>query len=191
MKKKKKYKIMLINSVQNLECRRKNTLQKIVIQADLCNGCLDCEQSCCGLYGSSKISIREVEGSYYPIICQECEDAPCKVICPTEAMKVHGINQEKCIGCGLCMMVCPFGAVHIDNKKAQKCDKCQERGESPACIKACTKRAISIIDPDIIKAKKQEEFIAKMAGISKKPKKNSFVNILTSCTRANRSYNNK
>ncbi|KZX15469.1 hydrogenase-4 component A [Methanobrevibacter cuticularis] len=166
-------------------------MKKITIQSDLCDGCLDCEQACCGLYGTSRITIREVEGSYYPIICQQCENAPCVIICPTDAMSSNGINQEKCIACGLCMMVCPFGAVKVENREAQKCDRCESRGESPACIKACSKRAIALIDTDELKSMKQDQFLSKMAGIKNKPKKNNFINILTSSTRSNRSYKDK
>ena len=162
-------------------------LEKLIVQSDLCDGCLDCEGACCGIYGTSRIIIREVEGSYYPIVCQQCEDAPCKIICPTEAMVGKGIEEEKCIACGLCMMVCPFGAVTVENRKTQKCNQCSNTNEKPACIKACSKRAISLIDYDEMKLKKQEQHLSKLAGISK-PKKNSFINVLTSSSRASKSF---
>ncbi|KZX10111.1 4Fe-4S dicluster domain-containing protein [Methanobrevibacter filiformis] len=161
-------------------------MEKIVVQQDLCDGCLDCEQACFGLHGSSRINIREVEDSYYPILCQQCADAPCVTICPTESMEQDGVDSDKCIACGLCMMVCPFGAVKIENKIAQKCNRCRDREDGPACIKACSKRAISLLDIDQLKIKKQNEFLEKMAGINKKPKSNSFINLITSNTRANR-----
>ncbi len=160
------------------------------MQSDLCDGCLDCEGACCGIYGTTRINIREIESSYYPIVCQQCEDAPCKAICPTEAIIGKGIEEDKCIACGLCMMVCPFGAVNVENRKAQKCDQCSTREEEPACIKACSKRAISLIDSDEIKLQKQEEHLSKLSKIGKKSKKDdSFINILTSSTRANKTYN--
>jgi len=163
-------------------------MEKIMVQPDLCDGCLDCEGACCELYGTSRISIREIEGSYYPIVCQQCEDAPCKAICPTEAMTGKGVEEEKCIACGLCMMVCPFGAITIEHK-AQKCNQCDGRKEGPACIKACSKRAISLLDIDKIKDKKQEEHLAKLSSIGKQTKKASgMVGILTSTTRANKAY---
>jgi len=171
---------------------KKNTggikLEKLMVQPDLCDGCLDCEGACCELYGTSRISIREVEGGYYPIVCQQCEDAPCKAICPTEAMVGKGVEEEKCIACGLCMMVCPFGAVTIENK-AQKCNQCEGRKEEPGCIKSCSKRAIALLDINKINARKQEEHLTKLSGIGKKSKKSSgLINILTSGTRANKSY---
>lgn len=154
----------------------------------MCNGCLACESACCGLYGTSRIIIREIGDTYYPIVCQQCEDAACKAICPTETIIGKGIEEDKCIACGLCMMACPFGAVNVEDKKAQKCNQCEGREYGPACIKTCSKRAISLVDVDKIKKKKQEEYLSKLSGTSKKSKSNSIVNILTSGTRSNKAY---
>ena len=158
-------------------------MEKIIIQPDLCDGCLDCEEACAQLHGESGIMIREVEDSYYPIICQHCEDAPCKLICPTEAIDDEGIIQEKCIGCGLCMMVCPFGAIVIHERKAHKCNQCPDL-DTPVCIKACSKRAIAKVDAEKMKLEKQRKHIEKLTGIGKKKKGSEFIHVLTANTRA-------
>lgn len=164
-------------------------MEKIIVQRDLCDGCKDCENACKSIHESSRINIIEYDNSYYPILCQQCEDAPCEMICPTEAMENTGINEEKCIGCGLCSMVCPFGSITVTNKSSQKCNRCADREDGPACIQACSKRAISLVDVNDLKTQKQKAYISKIAGKSKKSKKNSMVNVLTSGTRANKIIN--
>jgi len=159
-------------------------LEKIVIQPDLCDGCLDCQEACAKLHGTSGILVREVEGSFYPIICQQCEDAPCEMICPTDAISKEGIDKDKCIGCGLCMMVCPFGAVVIHERKAHKCNQCPDLG-TPACIKACSKRAITKVDTERLQAERQRKHIEKITGLGKKKRKSSeLINVMTANTRA-------
>ncbi len=49
---------------------------------------------------------------------------------------------EKCTGCGLCVKVCPFGAIKIVDKKAQLQDTCTLCG---ACAQICSFNAIEII----------------------------------------------
>jgi anaerobic carbon-monoxide dehydrogenase iron sulfur subunit len=160
------------------------TLEKILVQRELCDGCLDCEHACNSIHNTSRIKILEYDSSYYPIICQQCEDAPCEKICPTEAMGPVKVDSEKCISCGLCSMVCPFGAINLVEKTAEKCDQCIDREEGPACIKACSKRAISKVDIEKLKEDKQEKYIAKLSGKPTKPKKNSIISIIAGRNRS-------
>ena len=82
-------------------------------------------------------------------------------------------------------MICPFGAMTFQASVAEKCDLCADREDGPACIKACTKRAIRVVDPAKIKAQNQEKFLAKLAGAYEPDKqKGSFVHVLTSQARA-------
>ena len=64
--------------------------------------------------------------------CQGCLAHPCKEVCPRGAIKFYGgkteIDQEKCIKCGRCVGVCPYGAI--------------VKQERP-CAKACGMNAIS------------------------------------------------
>ncbi len=58
------------------------------------------------------------------------------------------IDKEKCTGCGLCVKVCPFDAMHLVNEKAEADEKCTLCG---ACVKVCPVDALSIerkrVDP--------------------------------------------
>ena len=159
-------------------------MEKVLIQPEICDGCMDCEEACKELHGTSRIMVREVEGAYYPIICQHCEDAPCMKICPVDAIGDNSVDPEKCIGCSLCMLICPFGAVSIHERKAQKCSQCPDL-DTPACVKACSKRAISVVDTEKMKLERQAKHLEKLSGIGKKSKKKTgIVNVLTHGSRA-------
>lgn len=74
---------------------------------------------------------------------EDCAGHPCIGACPVTAIGVADgivrIDAEICIGCGACVAVCPFGAIRMDDGKAQKCDFC---GGDPACVKECVTAAI-------------------------------------------------
>ena len=160
-------------------------MEKISVNSNLCDGCMNCENMCASVHSASRIKIIEHHSLYYSIVCQHCENAPCIKICPTDAIDDNGVDTEKCIGCGLCVMVCPFGAMTFQASIAEKCDLCADREEGPACIKACTKRAISVVDPAKVKSKNQEKFLSKMAGLYEpEGKKSGFVHVITSQARA-------
>lgn len=56
-------------------------------------------------------------------------------------MSLH-INKEKCVGCTLCVKICPFGALAMHEKKAVvNVDLCTLCG---ACVEACKFEAIGI-----------------------------------------------
>ena len=51
------------------------------------------------------------------------------------------INEDECIGCGLCAKKCKLTPSRITmdkkNRKAHKCDLCRTREGGPQCIKEC------------------------------------------------------
>jgi Fe-S-cluster-containing hydrogenase component 2 len=104
--------------------------------------------------------------------CQQCDDPACMNICPTDAIYLDAetgakvINYDKCIGCKMCMIACPFGAVSVDpvTKKVVKCDLCV--GE-PACAKFCPTGSIEYVTADAYGLMRQREAvkqITKMIG---------------------------
>jgi len=108
---------------------------------------------------SARNRVVQVATTRFPTQCRQCEDAPCVRVCPTGATyqtaTYTAVNPKVCIACKLCMMVCPFGAIHISSVQvnsrskpaAIKCDLCVDREDGPACIAACPTRAISLAQP--------------------------------------------
>jgi len=80
-----------------------------------------------------------MEGISVPTTCEQCEDAPCVAVCPTSAMfndpamNRVGWEEAKCIGCRMCTLACPFGAVVYETSRRRilKCDLC---GGAPECV---------------------------------------------------------
>jgi Fe-S-cluster-containing dehydrogenase component len=105
---------------------------------------------------------------HFPKSCLHCADAPCVTVCPTGASykrQADGIvlvNEDDCIGCGLCAWACPYGAREMDALAGvmKKCTLCVDRIENvhipevdriPACVRACPAGARhfgDLADPD-------------------------------------------
>jgi len=53
------------------------------------------------------------------------------------------LNENECVGCGMCEIVCPHAVFFLENKKAriQDLDGCMECG---ACAKNCPTEAIGV-----------------------------------------------
>ena len=73
--------------------------------------------------------------------------------CPVDAIVVNlatgakDVLEDRCVGCKVCTIACPFGTVNYnqDTGKVVKCDLC---GGDPACATACPTEAITFIDAD-------------------------------------------
>jgi sulfite dehydrogenase (quinone) subunit SoeB len=91
---------------------------------------------------------------HFPKSCLHCEDAPCVTVCPTGASYKRAedgivlVNEDACIGCGLCAWACPYGAREMDpvENVMKKCTLCVDRiynenlepeDREPACVRTC------------------------------------------------------
>jgi carbon-monoxide dehydrogenase iron sulfur subunit len=146
----------------------------ILVNPERCLGCHTCELACAAAHTTAgsiigavlagerlhrRNHVVQVDSVKISTQCRQCEDAPCVRVCPTGATyrteTYTAVDQRLCIGCRLCMMVCPFGAIHVSTTEvagrekmaAFKCDLCVDRPGGPACVEACPTKALSLKYP--------------------------------------------
>ena len=108
--------------------------------------CRFCEEACAQREGAFGSAIQEVdipEVDFHGVIaCIQCSTPRCAEICPTGALvkdekdEVVRLQQEKCVGCGLCTLECPYGGIYYNSEK-QKSIKCDTCNNDPKCVPAC------------------------------------------------------
>lgn len=135
-------------------------MKRIHFVPNRCIGCEECVVACQKAHNWHSRAFVEIVDGYFPVPmrCAHCDDAPCKAACPTEAIKRNEfgavvVDENKCIGCGTCAEVCPFGVPVIDNitGKMIKCDLCPDKlgnDEDPVCVQSCPKKALEFVEQD-------------------------------------------
>lgn len=155
----------------------------MAIDTDRCTGCQTCVVICqmnhnqrpgiaWGTVDFAEGAIGEnVDRIAIPHACMHCENAPCVEVCPTGASiqsedGIVTIDYETCIGCGMCLTACVYGARKIKAEEewyfgasepapyeaygtphfnvAEKCIFCADRleqGLMPACVENCLTKA--------------------------------------------------
>ncbi len=145
-------------------------MKRIMVNEEYCIGCRLCEIHCLVQHSQSKKIIKafkeetpramsrlviEEEGPLsFAMPCRHCIDAPCLQACMTGAMsrdqetKAVLCDEERCVGCWMCIMVCPFGAIQRSlqgRKAASKCDLCYGE-ETPVCVANCPNEALLYVE---------------------------------------------
>lgn len=151
-------------------------MRTVFINPEQCIGCLQCEIACAVEHSASQdasvaflekptprkrihVEPGPVGNTAYPNSCRHCDAAPCLPVCPAGAIgrqTTDGlvlVDEERCIGCAICAVVCPFDVLTFhplaggpdDIPVAVKCDGCidrVQRGEAPACVEVCKAGAL-------------------------------------------------
>ncbi|MBC2710449.1 MAG: 4Fe-4S dicluster domain-containing protein [Desulfosarcina sp.] len=127
----------------------------VFVELDRCIACLSCEQACQfqqaernrGWSPNIFVNVDIDRRRIYAGTCLQCETALCMEVCPVSALTRDPetaaviVEEEICLGCGLCVAACPFGYMQIDESlgKATKCDLC---GGNPRCVQMCMAKAL-------------------------------------------------
>jgi Fe-S-cluster-containing hydrogenase component 2 len=132
----------------------------LTVNPEKCVGCNICEYACSWekeqTINPLRSRIRVVRLHPFvnqAIVCKLCEDPPCVVSCPRDALTqseetgVIRVDAEKCDGCGWCIEACPYGAIRydLDARSVIICDLCDG---DPRCKASCPEEAIEFVSED-------------------------------------------
>ncbi len=130
-------------------------MKKIKINISKCTGCNQCVLTCSfvksGTFDPRQSRIRIVQWEdrclSVPIMCQQCEDANCIAVCPTNALThdpdtgVIVLDAVGCINCDACAVECTYQVMHMTTDGLPvTCDLC---GGDPECVKVCYPGALT------------------------------------------------
>jgi carbon-monoxide dehydrogenase iron sulfur subunit len=144
-------------------------MRRVLVREELCIGCGLCRVYCEAHHAGNDDLIKALKKRTAPraggirieqdgaravsVRCRQCAEPACVEACLTGAMhrlEDNGpvlVDSERCIGCGTCMLVCPYGSISMDQAtgKAVKCDGCLDR-DIPRCVSVCPNGALVVID---------------------------------------------
>lgn len=150
----------------------------LLVDYEKCTGCRLCEMVCsvehAGVNSPSRSRIHVIkwqwEGFELPMLCQQCEEAPCVAVCPKDALSLDSslsrvvLDYDLCIGCKMCVVACPFGGIGIDTAVRQviKCDLCDG---DPSCARHCDPGALQFVPASSVNLVKKRDAGAKLTEV--------------------------
>jgi len=166
----------------------------LIVDIKKCLACKSCEIACALEHSKSKtlegaiaesprpqkmVNVEAAGEFAVPIQCRHCEDAPCIEICPTGAISRETnespvrVDPELCIGCKLCILMCPLGILRIgrQGRVIIKCDMCYERageGKPPACVEACPTHGLELVSLEQLTSSRRRKASGRLAEESRK-----------------------
>ena len=111
-----------------------------------------------GIFGNCQFTVAS---------CKQCADPQCAKYCPVHAIRsdeetgARVVDEDVCIGCGMCSAACPWNMPHI-NAQTGTSTKCISCGR---CAEQCPNGAIKFIDWEDIAQKAIDEGVVSTATI--------------------------
>ena len=93
-----------------------------------CVACNTCRAVCsaghaaAGYQAQPRLQVVDNRTVAASMTCHHCEGAPCYRVCPTNALRKDDdgcirCDESHCIGCKMCAIACPFGAIHMSGTR--------------------------------------------------------------------------
>lgn len=126
--------------------------QILLTDPEKCDGCNDCIEVCTKYNDEPALFLHKMTNGYQAIICQQCINPSCLKGCFRDAIYredgVVKINQDRCVGCRLCMLMCPIGSITYTQDEMLKCEyQCMDsENATPACVEACSEKCLETVD---------------------------------------------
>jgi nitrite reductase (NADH) large subunit len=140
-------------------------MRRLTFESHRCLACRSCEIACVLIHSTSgtlELALSETpvprrrvvvaagaEGAL-ALRCEQCDEPLCVFACKSGALTrdpatgVTTLDQGRCVGCAMCLMVCPVGLrLDPERDRVVRCDVCAGR-DVPACVAACPTRSLGV-----------------------------------------------
>ncbi len=129
----------------------------------------------------SRCKVWEDKVTFISTMCRHCEIADCILACKNGALYRDEsgrvlLDEDKCVGCWMCVMACRFGAISRNVEKQNvpgvknnginhHCDLCGDL-KIPACVAVCPTRALVYEERDYPEEMNSEQNVVLPAEIA-------------------------